>query len=138
MSLPPNLRRDPFIGHLLSAVANVYGNLGPGLLVDVYRECLAIEVSRKGIPYQIRPRLPAFYHTAPLDGLNLVPDMTVGNRFVVEVATADSRRAKHIERYMKTYMAMSHLKQGFILDFDSERLSGVAKFISLDALSARL
>ena len=132
MSLPSNLKRDPFIGHLLASVANVYGKLGPGLLVDAYRESLAIEISTKGIPFQIRSRLPAYYRGTPLDALNLVPDMTIGNRFIIEICSADSRRMEHIERYMRTYIAVSHLKQGFILNFDAARLANVAQYIAMD------
>lgn len=137
MTLPSSLKRDPFIGHLLAAVANVYGRLGPGLLVEAYRETLAIEISTKGIPFQIRPRLAAFYHGTPMDGLSLVPDMTIGNRFIIEVCSADSRRADHLERHMRTYIALSHLKHGFILNFDADRLGSVAQYVSMDGKLVR-
>lgn len=130
MSLPGNLKRDPFIGHLLAAVANVYGQLGPGLMVDAYREAMVVEIASKGIPFQIRPRLRAFYQGNPLDSLSLVPDMTIGNRFIVEICAADSRRAEHLERYMRTYIAFSHMNQGFILNFDAGRLGNVAQYVS--------
>lgn len=132
MSLPNSLKRDPFVGHLLASIAEVYAALGPGLLVDAYREALALEISRKGIPFQVKPRIQAFYRSRPVDGYFFVPDMTIAARFIIEVVSEDSRRSKEIRRYMRTYLAMSQINQGFILDFDSPDLTSVAHFMSCE------
>jgi GxxExxY protein len=130
MLLPESLKRDPFVGHLLGAIAEVYAKLGPGLLVDAYREALTLEISTKGIPFQVKPRLQAFYLARPIEGYFFIPDLTIASRFIVEVRTADSRRAGEIHRYMRTYLTMSQYKQGFILDFDAPTLVSVAEYMA--------
>ncbi len=132
MHLPDSLKHDPFIGHLLAAIAEVYAKLGPGLLVDAYREALSMELRPTGIPFQIKPRLQAFYHALPVEGYFFIPDLTIANRFLVEVRTEDSRRAKDIRRYMKTYLKMSAFTQGFILDFDAPSLGSVAEYMTIE------
>ncbi|GEM_PF-1945536 len=132
MSLPSNLRRDPFVGHLLASIAEVYSGLGPGLLVDAYREALALEISRKGIPFQVKPRIQAFYRSRPIEGYFFVPDFAIANRFLVEVVSQDSRRSTDIRRYMKTYLTLSQIPQGFIVDFDAESLTSVAQYMTCD------
>jgi GxxExxY protein len=130
MPLPESLKRDPFVGHLLGAIAEVYSKLGPGLLVDAYREALTLEISSKGIPFQVKPRIQAFYAARPIDGYFFIPDLTIANRFIVEVRTGDSRRAGEIHRYMRTYLTLSQFKQGFILDFDAPSLISVAEYMA--------
>ncbi len=132
MQLPENLKRDPFIGHLLGAIAEVYSKLGPGLLVDAYREALVLEISTKGIPFQVKPRVQAYYLGRPVEGYCFIPDLTIANRFIVEVRSADSRRANELHRYMKTYLKMSQFKQGFILDFDAPSLVSVAEYMAVE------
>lgn len=132
MQLPETLKRDPFIGHLLGSIAEVYAKLGPGLLVDAYREALTLEISSKGIPFQVKPRVQAYYATRPIEGYFFIPDLTIANRFIIEVKAADSRRANELHRYMRTYLAMSQFKQGFILDFDAPSLVSVAEYMTVE------
>ncbi|MBL8889685.1 MAG: GxxExxY protein [Planctomycetaceae bacterium] len=138
MQLPESLKRDPFVGHLLAAIAEVYSMLGPGLLVDAYREALTMEVRTKGIPYQVKPRIQAYYHARPVEGYFFVPDFTIAGRFIVEVRTGDSRRANDLHRFMKTYLMMSQFKQGFILDFDAPNLISVAEYMTVEHNDLRL
>jgi len=133
MHLPENLKRDPFVGHLLGSIAEVYSNLGPGLLVDAYREALTLEISSKGLPFQVKPRVQAYYLARPIEGYFFIPDMTIANRFIIEVKTADSRRATDIRRYLKTYLTMSQFKQGFILNFDAATLASVAEYLCFES-----
>lgn len=132
MQLPESLKRDPFVGHLLAAIAEVYSKLGSGLLVDAYREALTMEIRTKGIPYQVKPRIQAYYHARPVEGYFFVPDFTIAGRFIVEVRTGDSRRANDLRRFMKTYLMMSQFKQGFILDFDANNLVSVAEYMTVE------
>ncbi len=138
MHLPESLKRDPFIGHLLAAIAEVYSKLGPGLLVEAYREALNLEIRSKGIPFQVKPRIQAYYQARPLEGYFFIPDLTIASRFIVEVRTGDSRRANDIHRYMKTYLMMSQFKQGFILDFDAPNLVSVAEYMTVEQNDLRI
>lgn len=138
MQLPESLKRDPFVGHLLAAIAEVYSKLGPGLLVEAYREALTMEIRTKGIPYQVKPRLQAFYHARAVEGYFFIPDFTIAGRFIVEVRTGDSRRANELRRFMKTYLMMSQFKQGFILDFDATNLISVAEYMTVEHSVSRI
>jgi GxxExxY protein len=52
---------------VIGCAIEVHRQLGPGLLESAYEQCLAHELSRNGIAFQLQYRLPVQYKDVHLD-----------------------------------------------------------------------
>jgi GxxExxY protein len=100
---------------IIGAAIEVHRVLGPGLLESIYEECLAHELSLRGIPFSRQVALPLVYKGVRLEsGYRL--DMVVKDAIVVEL--------KAIELVLPVHKAklLSHLRLtqkwlGLLLNF---------------------
>jgi hypothetical protein len=68
MAMPPECEpfQDEQTGAIIGAAIDVHIKMGRGFLEPVYRECLAIELSRRRIPYAREVLLSVAYDGIPL------------------------------------------------------------------------
>jgi hypothetical protein len=60
--------RDADLTHqIIGAAIDVHRELGPGLLENVYEECLCHELFARGIPFEKQKPIPVVYKGAKLD-----------------------------------------------------------------------
>jgi GxxExxY protein len=77
-------RENLISGAIIGAAIEVHKQLGPGLLESAYEECLAHEMSLRGIPFERQKSLPVIYKGTQLDcGYRL--DFLVEESVVVEL-----------------------------------------------------
>lgn len=102
---------------------------GPGLLESVYQECLAYEMSLKGIPFLKEHPLPIRYGPVMLDcGFRL--DFLVGDTLIVEVKAVEQLRPIHLAQ-MLTYLRLADCKLGLIVNFNVEYLpKGIRRVVN--------
>jgi GxxExxY protein len=90
--------------------------LGPGLLESAYEECLARELSLRGITFEHQKPLPLVYKDVKLDcGYRM--DILVDGRVVVELKAVDSLAPVH-DAIMLTYLRLSGCKIGLLINFN--------------------
>lgn len=105
---------------ILSAAYRVHGTLGPGLLERVYHSCLCHELSRSGIPFQSEKLLPVRYDGLFID-VGYRVDLIVDGTVIVEVKAVEEIHPVH-EAQLLSYLRLSHLRVGLLINFNVKEL----------------
>jgi GxxExxY protein len=113
---------------VVDAAIKVHRLLGPGLLESAYEQCLAHELGLRGRHVRRQAALPIQYEGLRLDaGYRL--DMVVDDAVVVEVKAVEVLSRLH-EAQILTYLRLSGLKLGFLLNFNAVQLRhGLRRFV---------
>jgi len=114
---------------VLDCAFKVHSQLGPGLLESVYQECLYYEISKSGLNVLKEVPLPLVYEEVQLEvGYRI--DLLIENKFIVEIKSVESLTDVHLAQLL-TYLKLSKIKLGFLLNFNVARLkSGIKRIIN--------
>ncbi len=114
---------------VIGAAIEVHKYLGPGLLESTYQKCLAHEFSMRGIEYKMEFPVPIKYKKVSLDcGYRL--DFMIEDSIIVELKSIDRLMPIHQAQLM-SYMKLTHVKQGFLINFNVELLKQGLKSLVL-------
>lgn len=113
---------------IVGAAIDVHRALGPGLLEPVYRKCLSHRLSELEIAHRLEVALPIEFRGTMLDcGYRM--DLVVEERVVVELKAVDRLAPVH-DAQLLTYLKLSGLRVGLILNFNSPTLrQGIRRLI---------
>lgn len=101
---------------VIGAAIEVHRVLGPGLLESAYEECLAHELTLRGIPYQRQLPLPVEYKGIYLEcGYRI--DLLIAEQVVVELKAVDTLQAIH-EAQLLTYLKLGKWPLGLLINFN--------------------
>jgi len=105
---------------ILSAAIEVHSSLGPGLLESAYEACLMHELIVRGCRVRRQVELPVTYKGVRLDAGYRI-DLIVDDAVVVEVKSVE-RLEPIFEAQLMTYLRLSGLRVGLIINFGMRRL----------------
>jgi GxxExxY protein len=113
---------------IIGAAIEVHKFLGPGLLESAYEECLARELSLRGLHYERQKPLPVVYKDIRLEcGCRI--DLLVEGRIVVELKAVDAFAPVH-EAIVLTYLRLSGCRVGLLINFHVAVLKeGIRRFL---------
>lgn len=111
---------DPYSRRVIGCAIEVHKILGPGLLESVYEACLCRELLNAGLAFVRQKRLPVIYKGEPVD-CDLIADVIVEARLILEIKSVHTLHPIH-EAQLITYMKISGLGTGLILNFNEVRL----------------
>jgi GxxExxY protein len=102
--------------------------LGPGLLESAYEECLARELSLRGIPFDQQKPLPLVYKDVKLECGYRV-DLLVDGRVILELKAVEALAPIH-EAIILTYLWLSGCKIGLLINFHTAVLKdGIKRLV---------
>ena len=106
----------------------VHRELGPGLLENTYKQCLAYELSQAGINFQMEVELPVKYKNVLIScGYRI--DLLIENNLIIELKCVDKIIPIH-EAQLLTYMKLSGIKVGLLMNFNEIVLKdGIKRFV---------
>jgi GxxExxY protein len=114
---------------LVDAAFKVHSSLGPGLLEGVYEVCLAHELRRRSIAFELQVPKPVQYEGLKLDaGLRL--DLLVDGKIVVEIKAVDALLPVH-KAQLLTYLKLGGYRLGFLINFNTPTLKEGLKRVIL-------
>jgi GxxExxY protein len=120
---------DGLSHEIVGAAIEVHRHLGPGLLESAYEQCLAHELSQRGIPFELQKPMPVQYKGVKLDcGFRL--DLLVGALVVVEVKAVEKLAPVHSAQVL-TYLKLTGCKLGMLLNFNEQRMANGIKRLVL-------
>lgn len=115
---------------IIGSAIEVHRALGPGLLESAYEECLACEMTFRGVRFERQWHLPVAYKGVQLDcGYRL--DFLVGKSIVVELKAVEMLQPVH-EAQMLTYLKLGGWPIGLLMNFNVPVLRRGIKRIVLD------
>ena len=113
---------------IIGAAIDVHRELGPGLLENVYEECLCYELSARKISFEKQKPIPVVYRGAKLD-CGYRADIIVCNRVIVEIKAISAVAPIH-DAVMLTYLRLSGFKIGLLINFHSALLKdGIHRYV---------
>ena len=122
------VRFDDLSNKVLGCAIEVHRELGPGLLESTYEQCLAYELNRAKISFQLQVELPVEYKQIKLDcGYRI--DLLVEDCLIVELKSVAELLKIH-EAQILTYMRLAKVKVGLLIHFNVAMLKkGVKRFV---------
>jgi GxxExxY protein len=120
---------DDISSEIIGSAIEVHKNLGPGLLESTYEQCLAHELYSKSICFELQKALPVKYKGIRLEcGYRI--DILVENQVIVELKAVECLLPIH-EAQLLTYMKLSNIKIGLLINFNELRLkNGLKRFVN--------
>lgn len=112
---------------VIGLAITVHRHSGRGLLESVYEQCLCYELNQAGIPFQRQVSIPVVYRGMRL-GEGFRADIVVDETLIVEVKSVAELAPAH-EAQIRTYLRMSGLRVGLLMNFNAARLiDGLRRF----------
>ncbi len=112
--------QDPLTYEIIGGAIEVHKALGPGLLENVYEECLSIELADRGLEVQRQVPVPVFFKGRQID-LAYRMDMLVNSLVVLELKAIEKLMPVH-EVQLMTYMKLAGKKTGLLINFHTPYL----------------
>ncbi|MEZ6125727.1 MAG: GxxExxY protein [Planctomycetaceae bacterium] len=119
---------DSLSNRIIGCAIEVHRHLGPGLLESTYEQCLAHELRRSNVAFQVQLAQPVRYKDVLLDcGYRI--DLLVENQVVIELKSVERLLAIH-EAQLLTYMKLTQIRTGLLINFNVTRLKdGIKRFV---------
>jgi GxxExxY protein len=119
---------DELSSKVIGCAIEVHRELGPGLLESTYEQCLAYELGRARIPFQLQVALPVQYKETKLDcGYRI--DLLVDGKLLVELKSVEQLLQLHAAQIL-TYMKLAKVKFGLLINFNVPLLKkGIKRFL---------
>ncbi len=114
---------------IIGGAIAVHRELGPGLLESVYEKCLAFELADRGLSVTTQKEIPVRYKNLTFD-CSFRADLIVDNKVLVELKSIDQLTAIHTSQVI-TYLKLTGLKTGLLINFNVQTLKTGLKRISL-------
>ncbi len=119
---------DPLTREIIGAAIEVHRFFGPGLLESIYEKALAHELQLRQVAVACQQSVPVRYKGKLLEDFRL--DLLVGGEVIVELKTVDTLLPVHTAQLL-TYLKLTALKRGLLINFNVARLVDGIKRVSL-------
>jgi GxxExxY protein len=114
-------------GSVVDAAFQVHETLGPGLLESVYEQCLAYELTNRGLDIKRQVQVPLRYKDLEFDcGFRI--DLLVNDEVVVELKAVDVVLPIHRAQIL-TYLKITEHRVGLLINFNVTKIkNGIHRF----------
>jgi GxxExxY protein len=114
---------------IIGLAIEVHRNTGRGLLESVYEQCLCYELDHAGLPFERQALVAVNYKGIVLDE-GFRADIVVDRKVILEVKAVATILPAH-EAQLQTYLRMSGIRIGLLLNFHATRLTdGLRRYVA--------
>jgi GxxExxY protein len=114
---------------VIGCAIEVHKELGPGLLESSYECCLMYELAKAGIVAKKQVVLPINYKGMLIESGYRI-DILLPEKLIIELKAVDKLLPIHTAQ-MITYLKLSDIKTGLLINFNVQKLTNGLKRISL-------
>jgi GxxExxY protein len=124
-----NSERDEVTNRVIGLAIKIHRTVGPGLLEQVYEDCLGFELARAGLRFERQVKLPLIYEGIRFERAYRA-DLIVEESVLLEIKSIESILPVH-ESQILTYLRLSGCHIGLLLNFNTKLLkNGLRRFVS--------
>ena len=102
------------------AVFDVYNELGPGLMENVYEKAFIIELLNRGLQVENQVPIEVLYKGFDL-GLQYRLDLLVNKQVIIELKSVEILLPVHYKQLI-TYLKLAQKPLGFLINFNTESI----------------
>jgi len=102
------------------AVFDVYNELGPGLMENVYEKAFIIELLNRGLQVENQVPIEVLYKGFDL-GLQYRLDVLVNKQVIIELKSVEILLPVH-HKQLITYLKLAQKPLGFLINFNTESI----------------
>ena len=107
---------EELTGEIIKCAMEVHSALGPGLLENVYKECLYYKLGNAGFQVEKEKAMPVVFEGITLDCGYRV-DLLVEKQVLIELKSVKVIDDIHMAQ-MLTYLKLGHFKVGLLINFN--------------------
>lgn len=114
---------------VIGIAIEIHRKLGPGLLENVYQECLFYKLKQKGLIVEKEKPMPLIFEEIKLDcGYRI--DLLIENKFIIEIKAVEALTVNHLAQTL-TYLKLGNYKLGLLINFNETLLkNGIRRVIN--------
>ncbi|WP_072969999.1 GxxExxY protein [Flavobacterium saccharophilum] len=114
---------------IIGLAIEIHKKLGPGLLENVYKECLFYKITQRGLLVEKEKAMPLTFEEVKLDcGYRI--DLLVENKFLIEIKSVQSLSVNHLAQTL-TYLKLGNYKLGLLINFSETLLkNGIRRVVN--------
>ncbi|MGH7155342.1 MAG: GxxExxY protein [Acetobacteraceae bacterium] len=113
---------------VIGLAIETHRHTGPGLLESVYEQCLCHELAQARITFARQVAIPIMYKGVPI-GDGFKADIIVARELILEIKSIVAILPVH-EVQLRTYLRMSGIRIGLLLNFNAPRLTdGLRRYV---------
>jgi len=102
------------------SVFDVYNELGPGLLENIYEQALLIELNNRGLNVENQVPINVLYKGFDL-GIQYRLDLLVNDQIILELKSVDTLLPVHYKQLI-TYLKLAKKPLGFLINFNTDSI----------------
>jgi GxxExxY protein len=122
------LEHQGLTDRIIGLAIEVHRRTGPGLLESVYAACMCFELEHADIPFAPQVNIPVTYKGMKIP-LGFRADILVAETVILEIKAVPTVVPAH-EAQLRTYLRMSGIPVGLLLNFHALRLiDGLKRFV---------
>ncbi len=113
---------------IIGIAIDVHKKLGPGLLENAYKQCLAYEFKKANISFQMEVNCPILYKEVEIScGFRI--DLLIEDKIIIELKCVDKIIPIH-EAQLLTYLKLTNKMLGLIINFNEVYLKdGIRRMV---------
>jgi GxxExxY protein len=119
---------DEIAAIVVDSSFKVHQELGPGLLENAYKACLAHELTKRGLVVEKQKAQPVLYDGITID-VGYRMDLLVNDCVVIELKAVEQIIPIHQAQLM-TYLKLSKKSLGFLINFNTTYFKSSIKRIA--------
>ena len=101
---------------VVDCLFHVHKEMRPGLLENIYEECLCFELRDRNIQFERQKPIPLFYKKHKLN-LDYRIDLLIENQIVIELKSVEKLIELH-KAQLLSYMHLTDTRLGYLVNFN--------------------
>jgi GxxExxY protein len=109
------MTHEEIIKIILDEAFYIHKSIGPGMLENVYKTCLAYRLRKRGLYVETEKPVPVYFEEVKMD-CGYRADIIVENSVIVDTKTIEAIGPLQIAQVL-TYLRFANIRYGLILNF---------------------